>query len=241
MTSFIRRALSSTLASTLTLAVTTAGLFGTVAVSPAQALPAEEVAARLASVPVYVLGNEESLLLLSTEENAESASLFVFMSQPRAEQFIASNPEIAGGNQILGINLAELYKQTLVEQEQPLRLTFVPEEAEANEAAALNSDYRGGVPLFYAQLEDGSPIPSVPEDGSEEDAVIPMFFSSDDLESNLDALGQQNPEARAAISIGVVPLESLIGQLQSQDEELYNRIRLLPDSDVVRSLSGPQN
>lgn len=238
MTFFLRRALSSTLAGTLTLAVSTIGLLGTVAVLPARALPLEQVAARLASVPVYVLGNENSLLLLSTEENADSASLFVFMSPDRAKAFMESNPEVSEGNQIVAVNLAELYKQSRAQQEQPLRLTFVPEEAEATQAAELSSDYKGGVPLFYAQLADGSPIPSVPAEGGEAEAVIPMFFSSDDLESNLNALGQSNPEARAAISIGVVPLESLIGQLQSQDEELFNRIRLLPDSDIVRSISG---
>ena len=242
MTYFLRRALSNTLAGTLglsvSLAVATAGLLGTVAGLPARALPTEQVAARLASVPVYVLGNENSLLLLSTEQNADSASLFVFMSPSRAETFVASNPEIADGNQIMAVNLAELYKQSRTQQEQPLQLTFVPEEDEASQAAELNPEYRGGVPLFYAQLADGSPIPSVPPEGGEEEAVIPMFFSSDDLESNLDELGQQNPEARAAISIGVVPLESLIGQLQSEDEELFNRIRLLPDSEVVRSISG---
>lgn len=241
MTSFIRRALSSSLAGTLTLAVATTALLGTVATSPANALPTEQVADRLASVPVYVLGNRESLLLLSTEQDANSASLFVFMSQPRAEAFIASNPEVANGNQVIGLNLADLYKQSLAQPDQPLRLTFVPEADEASQAAELSSEYQGGVPLFYAQLEDGSPLPSVPPNGGEEDAVFPMFFSREDLETNLNALGQSNPEARAAISIGVVPLESLIGQLQAQDEELFTRIRLLPDSEVVRSLSGPQN
>ena len=239
MTSFLRRTLSNTFAGTLALAAASTALLGSVAVLPARALPTEQVADRLADVPVYVLGNEDGLLLLSTQESADSASVYVFMSKPEADAFIANHPEVSQGNQLLLLSLKELYQQSQPEAEQPLRLTLVPEAAETSQAVALNSEYPGGVPLFYAQREDGSLMPSLPE-GSQE-PVFPMFFSREDLESNLNTLGQQNPEVRATISIGVLPLEFLIGQLQANDEELYNRIRLLPDSEVIQDISGAQN
>lgn len=239
MTSFIRRTLSNRFAGTLATAAASAALLGSIVAPPVRALPTEQVADRLADVPVYVLGNEDGLLLLSTEESADSASVYVFMAKSEADAFIATHPEVAQGNRLLLFSLKELYEQSQPQSEQPLRLTLVPEAAETSQAVALNSDYPGGVPLFYAQREDGSLIPSLP-DGSQE-PVFPMFFSREDLESNLNALGRENPEVRATISIGVLPLEFLIGQLQSNDEELYNRIRLLPDSDVIQSIGGTQN
>lgn len=243
MTFPIRRALSNLFAGTLTLAVTSAGLLGA-ATLPAHALPTEQVAARLATVPVYVIGTNDSVLLLSTEENAELANLLVFMSQPLAEAFAANNSELVGSNQIKRTNLANiyLYQQDRAQQEQPVQLTFVPEADETNQARALNSEYPGGVPLFYVHPvgREGEPLPSVTPAGDGE-TVIPMFFSHEDLESELNAIGQADRAAREAIEIGVLPLEFLIGRMQAQEEEGFNRILLLPGSDTVQGAGGAQN
>lgn len=242
MTAFIRRTLSSTLAGTLAIAAASASLFGPLAVLPALAIPQEQIAAKLTNVPAYVLGTEQGLLLLPTGEDANSApGLYVFLSEAQAQGFLAkaaeANPEFAATIDIKLTSLENLYKESQSRTEQPLRLMYIPEEAEATQAAELNSEYRGGVPLFYAQLADGS-LASVEENGQ---PIFPLFFSRDDLESNLNALGEQNPEARAAISIGVLPLEFVLAQMQSSDEALFNQIRLLPDSEVIQSISGSGN
>ena len=69
-----------------------------------------------------------------------------------------------------------------------------------------------------------------------------MFFSHDDLEALLADLGESNPEARAAISVGVLPLEAMLVEMETSEDEALNQIRLLPDSETINSIqqSAPQ-
>ncbi|PZO19879.1 MAG: hypothetical protein DCF25_07690 [Leptolyngbya foveolarum] len=238
MTSFIRRTLSSTLA----IAAVSTSLFGSIAVLPALALPPEQIEAKLTNVPAYVLGTEQGLLLLPTGQSAESdPGLYVFLSEEQAKGFVAkaaeANPEFAATIEIKLTSLEKLYKESQTRTEQPLRLIYIPEESEANQAAQLNAEYKGGVPLFYAQFEDGSLAP-VEENGK---PTFPMFFSYNDLNLILNELGQRNPEARAAISIGVLPLEFVIAEMQTREEEMFNQIRLLPDSEVIQNINNGQS
>ncbi|MGB3768996.1 MAG: Tic22 family protein [Phormidesmis sp.] len=237
MTSFIRRALSSTLA----IAAVSASLVGSVAVLPALALPQEQIAAKLTNVPAYVLSTEQGLLLLPTGQDANSdPGLYVFLSEQQAKGFVAkaaeANPEFAASIQVKLTSLEKLYKESQSRTEQPLRLMYIPEESEATQAAALNSDYRGGVPLFYAQFEDGS-LASVEENG---EPTFPMFFSRSDLDLILNELGDRNPEARAAISVGVLPLEFILAEMNTREEAMFNQIRLLPDSEVIQNINSGQ-
>ena len=238
MTSFLRRTLSSTLA----IAAVSASLFGSAAVLPALALPQEQITQKLTNVPAYVLGTDQGLLLLPTGESAESApGLYVFLSEQQAQGFLAkaaeANPEFAATIQVKLTSLDKLYAESQSQTEQPLRLMYIPEESEAAQAAAINSDYRGGVPLFYAQFEDGS-LASVEANGEQ---TFPMFFSRSDLDLILSELGERNPEARAAISVGVLPLEFILAEMQTREEPMFNQIRLLPDSEVIQNINSNQN
>lgn len=235
MTSFIRRTLSSTLA----IAAVSASLFGSVAVLPALALPQEQIEAKLTNVPAYVLGTDQGLLLLPTGQDAASApGLYVFLSEEQAQGFVAkaaeANPEFAAKIKVQLTSLEKLYKESQIQAEKPLRLMYIPEESEATQAAQLNSEYRGGVPLFYAQFEDGSLAP-VEENGK---PTFPMFFSHNDLNLILNELGERNPEARAAITVGVLPLEFVIAEMQTREEEMFNQIRLLPASEVIQTINN---
>jgi Tic22-like family len=213
--------------------------------NPALALTTEQVSEKLTGVPVYVISSTEGLVLISTDQEGQTSepSLFVFMSEQDATTFLTkaneNNPEFAPNAQVTLTSLENLYKETqATDSEQPLRLTYFPEETEVTEASAVNAEYRGGVPLFYAQFEDGSLVP-VPQG---EDAIYPMFFSSADLEAQLANLAQTDPEARAAITIGVLPLEIMLQEMQSEDYETLQRIRLLPDSETINTIrqSSPQ-
>jgi len=113
-----------------------------------------------------------------------------------------------------------------------LRLTYFPEAEEVSQASAINTEYRGGVPLFYAQFEDGSLVPVPQGDG----AIYPLFFSSADLQAQLDNLAETDPEARAAITIGVLPLEAMLLEMQNEDYETLQRIELLPDSETINNI-----
>ncbi|MEL7352196.1 MAG: Tic22 family protein [Cyanobacteria bacterium P01_A01_bin.116] len=242
MNSFIRQ----TLARTLALGAIGAGFLGAIATKDAIALPQAQVAEKLSSVPVFVLGNDNGLILVSkapegeaaAEEPAAEPSLFVFMTEQDAETFLAraneANPEFAPDAQVGITNLESLYTESQSSDEEPLNLIYVPEEAEATQAAELNEQYRGDtVPLFFAQFEDGSLAPVEQNDG---EMILPMFFSRADLDGVLNELEARNPEARAAISIGVVPLEAMLAEMETSDNESLNQIRLFPDSETINAL-----
>jgi hypothetical protein len=209
-------------------------------INPALALTTEQVGEKLAGVPVYVISSESGLLLISANQEGQTSepSLFVFMSEQDATTFLTkaneTNPEFAPGAQITLTSLENLYKEAQATGgEQPLRLSYVPEATEVTQATQLSAEYRGGVPLFCAQFEDGSLVP-VPQENGE--AIYPMFFSSADLQAQLASLEQTNPEARAAITIGVYPLEGVLQKMQNEDDSTLTGIQLLPDSETINTI-----
>lgn len=240
MKSFIHRTLGRSLAlGAISLSLIGAGI----SASPAFALTQEQVGEKLSSVPVFVIGNDSGLVLVNGTAQAEGAasqpSLYVFMTAQDAETFLAraneANPEFAPEAEVGITNLETLYTEARANSEQPIQLVYVPEPTEASQAAELNTNYRGGVPLFFAQFEDGSLTPVQQENG---ETIFPMFFSRADLEALLNDLGERNPEARAAISIGVLPLELMLQQMQNSDNELLNQILLLPDSETIDDIQS---
>jgi len=236
MKSFIRRALALGAIGTSLLGV------GLVAPNAAFALTQEQVAEKLSSVPVYVLGNESGLILISGAQEGQSSepSLYVFMAEQDAETFLSraneANPAFAPNAQIGLTNLEKLYAETQSTDE-PVQVIYVPQQDEANEAAALGTGYQGGVPLFFARFEDGALAPVQQNNG---ETVFPMFFSRADLEALLTELGERNPEARAAISVGVLPLEAMLIEMENSDDASLDQIRLLPDSEIITEIQSQQ-
>lgn len=237
MKSFIRRALA--------LGAIGTSLFGAGLVAPnaALALTQAQVAEKLSSVPVYVLGNESGLILISGAQEGESdePSLYVFMTEQDAETFLsranAANPAFAPDAQVGLTNLEKLYAETQ-STDDPVQVVYVPQQEEATEAASLGTGYQGGVPLFFARFEDGALAPVQQNNG---ETIFPMFFSRADLEVLLTELGERNPEARAAISIGVLPLEAMLIEMESSNDESLNQIRLLPDSEIITEIQSQQS
>ena len=237
MKSFIRRslALGSVLLGTLGVGIVGAGFVA----NSAMALTQEQVGSKLVALPAYIMVSGESPLLVSTSPDAgtEQSILYVFMTEGEADLFLANarenNPDFAADARIEQANLQALYQESRNNTEQPLRLVFVPEREEAEQAAAISEDYQRGVPLFAATFEDGSLVPVSQENG---ETVVPMFFSRADLESSLEQIAAVNPEAREAINIGVYPLERLIAEMESSDDAQLDQIRLFPDSETVNSI-----
>ncbi|MGB5916770.1 MAG: Tic22 family protein [Phormidesmis sp.] len=236
MKSFIRR--------TLALSAIGTSLLGATLMAPsaAWALTQAQVAEKLSSVPVFVLGNENGLILISSAQSDQpegppaGPSLYVFMSEQDAETFLSrtnqANPEFAPDAQVGITSLEKLYQET---QTEDLPIVYVPEQDEATEAAALGTGYQGGVPLFFARFEDGSLAPMQQNNG---ETIFPMFFSRADLEVLLSELGERDPEARAAISVGVLPLEAMLIEMETSEDESLNQIRLLPDSETINAIQS---
>lgn len=218
-----------------------AGLIGVIATRPAIAIPQAQIAEKLTNVPVYVIRNGDGLLLVPSAqtdpEQPAEPSLLVFMGRTEAETLLAeateADPEFAANLQIATTSLERVYAQFQNNPEESLRLRYVPERAEASQADDIDEAYRGGVPLFYPQLEDGS-LAAIPDSTGEN--VFPMFFSYSDLDFVLSEIEAQNPEARAAITVGILPLEDMLYEMQNSDDEKLNQVRLLPDSEVINNV-----
>lgn len=249
MRSFIRRTLTPALTKALVigaLGVSVATtLETTTPLNPALALTQQEVASRLSTVPTFVISVGDNLVsypAAQAEGEATKEVMFVFLNRKDAEDYIALTrsredlqslpPEAT----VIVRSLEYLYTLEKNSQEggdRQLNLVYVPETDEAQQAAALNSDFKRGVPLFFPQFEDGS-IVSISQDDGEK--IFPMFFSKADLESLLADLNERNSEARGALSVGVVPLEIVLNQMLVSEDDTFEQVRLLPDSAVINEL-----
>ena len=227
-------------AQTLAMSALSISLLGAdIAINPALALPEEQVSQKLAGVPVYVLGNDEGLVSIQTEGGGEAAqpNLPVFMSEQDARAFLdrekANNPGLADSTEVGIISLETLYQQTLASENRTFKVAYVPEPAEVSQAVAIDETYPGGVPLFYAQLQDGTLLPVTPEGG---ESIYPLFFSRADLETELNYLAEQNPEARATVSVGVIQLENVLLAMHTEDNDFLSRIQFRPDYAAIESI-----
>ena len=103
MKSFFHQTIRKTLSQTLAVGAIGASVLGAMSINPAQALPEAQITEKLTNVPVYVVGNEEGLLLIPPQEAQEGdetqPGLLVFMAKAEAESFVAeaneADPEFA--------------------------------------------------------------------------------------------------------------------------------------------------
>lgn len=222
----------------------------------AQALTAQEVSIKLSAIPAFVVANTEGAYITSRlvgqpedgGEEQEIALLYVFFSGEDAEEYLTlqrqENPDFEASAMVGWVELAALYEQAQAERDIPLRLLFVPQGEEVSAAVEINSEFASGVPIFLPRYrDDGSYVLLPIGDLNNGEPLVPAFFSQQDIETALNALGEARPELRERIDIEVVSLEALISQMEDTNDENLNLLYLLPDSDAVnyiRSTRGEQ-
>lgn len=200
-----------------------------------------DLAEKLDPIPVYVIADEVGAPLVASGENDTKVS-GIFISQEDADNFIndlrINNPEIANKVTVVPISLGEVYRLSVSEQivDNDLNFAYVP-EAEAIEDAAsiLNNngqEYEGGVPLFVARELDQGYL-TIERDSV---AIIPFFFDLQQLEELLIRFAQNKPEVADNIIIEFVPLEGLIETFETSNNEILNKIVLVPTSESLEFL-----
>jgi len=206
------------------------------------ALPEEQIADKLAGIPVYVMSNGDGVITITQTESeaTQQTNIYAFMSRQDALTFLtranAANPNFAPSAEIGLIDLEHLYQGVQSSDEQSLQIVYVPTEDSIVQARKIDPSYEGGVPLFVPLLEDGSMAPlGGARDGKE---TLRVFLSSDDLDSWLNRLEDSNPETRADIQEGIISLEYLLNFLQSSDDERLSQLRLLPDSETMNLIEA---
>ena len=121
-------------------------------VQPSMALPVEEIADKLAGIPVYVIRNDDGLVTISRPEAeaTRQAIIYAFMSRQDAATFLTrantANPNFSPGAEIGLIDLNFLYQGIQSNSSQLLQIVYVPTEDRVAQAISIDSNYEGGVP-----------------------------------------------------------------------------------------------
>lgn len=193
--------------------------------APALALSEEQIIQQREAVLSFILEDEEGPI-------TGPDGILVFVSLQSASDYVAANrPEDTDTLKVVPTNLERIHQVAEEIEGEPLQITLVPEEAEVENARAIDPDYQGGVPLFYAQLPNGAFAPLFQPDG---EAVFPMYFSRSDLDESLASLPQQD---ELGIEVAVIPLQVILQEIHTSDNELLSQIRLLPTQvvDAIRA------
>ena len=227
----------------ITLGVAAASLFGWSAVEnlSAIALPEEEVLEKLDPVPVFTVADEQGAPLVEWGEDEVKVAR-VFISQEDANEFVnqlkTQKPELAEKVRVVPVSLGEVYKlEGLAEEENALNFALVPDEEAVNSAKTIGEaneePYKGGVPLFVATGAEGKGYLTIERNSQQ---VIPFFFEKAPLEEMVAQLKEQQPDVAADVNITVHPLENVIGTLETGDDEMLQKIVLVPSAESIEFL-----
>lgn len=208
----------------------------------AWALPTDQVLQKLDPVPVFTIADEQGApLVASGEDDAKVAG--VFISQADANNFVnqlqTKNAELASKVKVVPVSLGEVYKlaESNESQENALNFAYVPQEEAVNSAktilAEAGQEYQGGVPLFVAKGGDNKGYLTIEKDSKQ---VIPFFFEKQQLENMVAKFKEQKPDVAANVNIEVVPLEGVIETLETSNDEMLNKIVLVPSSESLEFL-----
>ena len=218
----------------------------------AMALPEDELLNKFAEVPVFVLVDSEGDYITPVSDPPNDglgnvALLQVFFSEADVVSFVEQireeNPRFNRGGSVGLVDLATVHRLAREEREIPLKLIFIPQADDLQAAIELDSEFGGEtssslVPLFAFQDASGSYLPlSVTSNESEEkETIFSMFFSKEDAESVFSAAQQANPDLSSQASIGVVSLAEISSDFLNTDDESFQLIRFLPDSEVINHI-----
>lgn len=217
------------------------------------ALPTEQVSKQLSNVPVFVVLNQEGVPLFLQSPTSDEKRVGVFISAADAQQSINSlqqeNPELADQAKIVPVPLGEIYKQTLenAEKENPVGFAYVPTKTQVESAQTVLSqsgeEYQGGVPLFIPKVGENQDyiVFSIKDEQDQQQQVVPFFFDKQQAEGWAERFKQENPDQADSVVLEVVALETVMQTLASSDDEMLNKIYLVPtqeSSEYIRSLQN---
>ena len=210
----------------------------------ALALPEEEVLKKLDPVPVFTIADEQGAPLVASGEN-EAKVAGVFISQEDANQFVNQlknkNPELADKVKVVPVSLGEVYKlsESAKSDENALNFAYVPQEEAVNSAKTIGEanqqPYQGGVPLFVAKGGEEKGYLTIEKDSQQ---VIPFFFDKAQLEQMVAKFKEQKPEVANSVDIEVVPLEGVIETLETSEDEMLQKIVLVPTEESIQFLQN---
>lgn len=209
------------------------------------ALPQEQIVKTLQAIPVFAIGDSQGLA--STSVNGANVPI-TFISQDDAkkqmEEYRRKDPQKTKDLKVIPISLGELYKILSQEstnknkKEAPV-FAFVPVQTQVELAKKVTSNHPedkkfvGGVPLFVARGGKDNGYLTVEQN---KEQVIPFFFEKSQLQSIVERFKKEKPELASTIKIEVVPLEGMINTLKQSDNEMLNKVTIVPSKESLEFL-----
>jgi nickel transport protein len=207
------------------------GMFGLT--QRAWALTAEQIAERLAQIPVFMIldAQGEHLKAVSQTDEAVQAPV-VFLDGPTAAAVLSQVEEGGQEAQIEVVDLGSIYRE-VANSDGVAPLLYFPIRNEIEVAVAIEPEFQG-VPLFIPRRGDSNAyLPFVQGD----EVSLPMFFSREDLQTYIDWVFEDNPAGAEEIVVEVVSLEWLLAAMAASEDSdadnQFSQVRLFPSTDVL--------
>ncbi|HIK17136.1 MAG TPA: hypothetical protein IGS53_17860 [Leptolyngbyaceae cyanobacterium M33_DOE_097] len=213
----------------------------------ALAIPEQEIIKILDRVPVFLIGNNQGVLL-TTEPGGDKKGPKVALAftspkdaQSYLEQVKKANPNVGSQGKVFVQPLSAIYIHNK-ESKEKKDVTFVfecciPSQQNVKDAVELlqkdgkKVDQLKSTPLFVARFKDKKGY-LVAREG-EKIVDWPIFFSKADLMAALEPLKKQDPKLANNIEVEVLDLASLMATMTSKNEASFSAIRLVPPRDAI--------
>jgi hypothetical protein len=214
---------------------------------PALALSAEQIVEKLKVIPVFTIADEQGAPLVASNNNEESKKVTgVFISKQDAQKFVEdlkkNQPEIGNKVKVVPVSLAEVYKleqnsENQQNQQNNIDFAYVPVEQQVESAKNIlgqqGKKYEGGVPLFVAKGGQSKGYLTIEQNNQQ---VIPFFFEQKQIQEMVERFKQQKPDLASTVTIEVVPLEGVIATLQQSNDQMLDKILLVPSTESIEFL-----
>ena len=216
------------------------------AAGQALALPTDEVVKILQGVPVFTIVDGQGAPLVAVGENDQKVT-GVFISQKEANSFFQQlkkqKPDVAAQVSVQPVSLGEVFRlaQTNAQKPDALNFAYVPIASEVQKAQQIpGSEFKGGVPLYVARGGQDQGYLTIQQDNQQ---VIPFFFEKSQITEMVDRFKKEKPDLASSIVIDVVPMENVMGTLESSDDAMLKQIRIVPTEEsiqFIRSMTANQ-
>ncbi|MDB9526677.1 hypothetical protein PN498_11805 [Oscillatoria sp. CS-180] len=207
------------------------------------ALSEQEILEKLDRIPVFLVVDDAGQPLtvsLETEEEAVPSPV-VFIDSTEAEAFVeeaeSGEAEFTDDVQIAILSLSDVYAEANAQLDSADSLVYIPSAQSLYLASEISNQEIQGVPLYAAVDLERNQYLLTGEN------TLPMFFSLQDLRSQVQSLVAVNPDIEDSIGVEVTTFETVLSSMAADDPEsdpLMELVEFIPSSqtlEYVRSLA----
>ncbi len=228
------------------------GWFGTtilsgisIATVPVQAIPEDQIVAKLQNIPVFVVTDDSGTLVEAKTNNPGTApqnTTGVFFSRQDAQSFIDKNlkskqPDLIKVVKVTPVSLGEIYRRRQENKNNPQQLSYVMIPTSQQASSAINILNRSGqkltqfnnVPVFIAVLKTKSGQDEYLMFQRDRQDIVPLFLSEPTLRATV---GKTYPNLASKVNIRVIDINSLFDYMTTKDDPIINNFEFNANMDI---------